>query len=128
MNKRSGFGLIELVLSVGLLSLILTIFLKLKASEHSRSQAILEEQNLTAYVDVLEWTLHQEKNTVGFWSGFQDIKSKERKFVHGDKKEKECLAEVNEDDDTYRIILRGTTSKNKKIKPIAFFIPKKTQN
>ena len=119
MSKRFGFSLIELVLSIGLLSILLTIFLKLNALEYNRSQVVWEEQNLMAYVDVLEWTLKNTRNVkVGFWSGFQDFKNQERKFVYGDKSEKVCSAEVKKDREIYRAILRG----NEKVKPIEFFI------
>lgn len=125
MKRRFGFSLIELVLSLGLFSILLTIFLKLSALEHGRSQSVFEEQDLMAYGEVLEWTL---KNTSGVksgvWSGFKDPKTQERKFVHGNIKERTCFAEVSEEDDLYRAILRDASLRNGKIKPVEFFIPK----
>ena len=121
MNRRSGFSLIGLVLSLGLFSVLLNVFLKLNAWEHGRSQAILEEQNLMAYVDVLHWSLKREdgpKN--GFWSGFQDPKTRERKFVRGVTNERVCLAKVTkEEEGIYRVVLRGENLK--KTIPMEFF-------
>lgn len=128
MNKKAGFTLIELILSLGLFSVLLTVSLKLNVLEHSREQAILEEQNLMAYMDVLDWTLKTTRGTkVGIWHGFQDVKTKERKFIRGDIKEKVCSAKIKEEKDFYEISLRGETYQNSKIKPINFWVIKKNK-
>lgn len=131
MNKKAGFTLIELILSLGLFSVLLTVSLKLNVLEHSREQAILEEQNLMAYMDVLEWTLKTTRGTeVGIWHGFQDVKTKERKFIRGPMKENVCSAEVAEikgGNDLFEITLRGETNQNKKIKPIKFWVIKENK-
>ena len=121
MNRRSGFSLIGLVLSLGLFSALLTVFLKLNAWEQGRSQAILEEQNLMAYVDVLNWTLKRENGPKdGIWSGFQDPKARERKFVRGVTSERTCFAKVTkEEEGIYRVVLRGENPK--KTIPMEFF-------
>ena len=126
MTKYPGYSLIELVLSLGLFSILLTVFLKLNAWEQGRTQAILEEQNLMAYVDVLKWTLEREKcleNSI--WSGVQNPKTRERKFIRGITQERFCWAEVNkceEDKKSYRVVLHGENIK--KTTPITFFIVK----
>ncbi|MGX8716990.1 MAG: prepilin-type N-terminal cleavage/methylation domain-containing protein [bacterium] len=125
MNKKAGFSLIELILSLELFSILLTVFLKLNVLEHSRGQTILEEQNLMAYMDVLEWTLKTTRGSkVGIWCGFQDVTTKERKFIRGDIKEKVCSANVQipEGQDFYQVDLIGETLQNTKIKPLTFFI------
>ena len=125
MSKRSGFSLIELVLSLGLFSILLTVFLKLNAWERSRSQAVLEAQNLMAYAAVLEWTLKcTDGPKIGVWSGYQDLQNHERKFVRGMIKEEVCSAEVckNGGENFYRVTLRSANFK--KVKPIEVFIAK----
>ena len=125
MKKKSGFSLIELILSLGLFSVLLTVFLKLNTLEHNRAQSVLEEQNLMAYMDVLEWTLKTTKGVkVGIWSGFQDVNTKERKFIRGFVKEKVCVAEIKEEKDLYWVTLRGKTAQNVKIKPLKFWVIK----
>lgn len=127
MKKIFGFSLIELVLSLGLISILLTVYLKLNAWEKHQEQAVLEEQNLMAYTDVLEWTLKNIKSRkTGVWSGFQDIKTKERKFIRGDIKDKICSANVQipKGQDFYQVNLKGGTPQNAKITPITFFIIK----
>ena len=120
MNRHSGFSLIELVLSLGLFSILLTVFLKLNAWEQGRSQVMLEEQNLMAYVDVLNWTLKRENGLKdGIWSGVQDPKTRERKFVRGVTKERACYAKVTKGEGIYRIVLHGENLK--KVIPIEFF-------
>ena len=121
MNRHSGFSLIELVLSLGLFSILLTVFLKLNAWEQGRSQAMLEEQNLMAYMDVLNWTLKRESGPKeGIWSGFQDPKTQERKFVRGVANEKVCFAKVTkEDEGICHIVLHGENPK--KVIPMEFF-------
>ena len=122
MNRRSGFSLIELVLSLGLFSILLTVFLKLNAWEQGRAQVMLEEQNLMAYVDVLNWTLKRAKGPKdGIWSGLQDLKTRERKFVRGVTKERACYAKVTKGEEgIYRIVLHGENLK--KIEPMRFFV------
>lgn len=127
MSKRSGFSLIELVLSLGLFSALLTVYLKLNTWEHARSQSILDEQNLMAYATVLEWTLKRmDGPKVGIWSGSPDPKTHERKFVRGDIKERFCFAEVSENKSAasiYQIVLYG--EKPTKTAPIELIIAKK---
>ena len=107
MRKRFGFSLIELVLSLGLFSLLLTVFLKLNAWEQARTQVVLEEQNLMAYAETLKWTLSRENGMKdGIWSGFQDSQTRDRKFVRGVKKESVCIAEVTKEECVYYIVLR----------------------
>lgn len=125
MKKQSGFSLIELVLSLCLLSVLLAVFLKLQALEHGRSQSFLEKQDLMAYTDVLDWTLKNTKREkTGTWYGFQDVKTRERKFVRWATKEKVCCAEVKEEGEFYNATLRKKTSKNARTAPIKFFILK----
>lgn len=113
MRKRFGFSLIELVLSLGLFSLLLTVFLKLNAWEQARTQVVLEEQNLMAYAETLKWTLSRENGMKdGIWSGFQDSQTRDRKFVRGVKKESVCIAEVTKEECVYYIVLRKKGLKN----------------
>ena len=123
MSKRSGFSLIELILSLGLFSLIWIVFLKLNSWERARSQAVWEEQNLMAYAAVLEWMLKcTDGPKMGIWSGYQDPLNHERKFVRGIAKGRKCFAKIDEEENLYRVVLRGTNIK--KIAPLEFFIAK----
>ena len=124
MRKRFGFSLIEIVISLGLFSIVLTVVLKLNAWVHARSQIVLEEQNLMAYETALEWTLKNEEDLKdSVWSGFQDPKDHRRKFVCNVQEGSVCFAKVMKaKEGLYRVSLRSTNSK--KIKPIVFFIAK----
>ncbi len=125
MKKHAGFNLIELILSLGLLSVVLTVFLKLKSLEHHRTQSFLEEQDLLAYMDVLDWTLQNTNGIkIGTWFGWQEANTKERKFTRNHIKDYVCCAEIKEENELYTVTLYGNPTKKVRTKPIKYVMLK----
>ena len=99
MNKCYGFSLLEFILGFIVLSICLTVVVKIRALKSQNNIKFLEEKNLYTYVEAFEWFCRQTNDTIdGIWWAYQDPISKKRFFDR-----------IYSEESTFKIIVEKTS-------------------